>query len=111
MSAQTVDLSSWRAAAADDADRVATRADAYVDDERRHAVRLAVRLLAAPAQERPAPRKAAARRAVVMRLMVESLTRQARIVGIGDVHLPVCMACGSTVCRVRGPVVARGGVR
>lgn len=109
MSAQTVDLSSWRAAAADDADRVATRADGYVDDERRHAVRLAVRVLATAADQ--TPRRTAARRAVVMRLMVESLTRQARIVGIGDVHLPVCMACGSTECRVRGPVVARGGVR
>lgn len=74
----------WRAAAASDADRVATRAGDYVDALRRSAVRDSLDTLTDPGLD-CFPR--AAVREHVTRVLADSVEKQARLSGLGRVTI------------------------
>lgn len=75
----------WRAAAAGDADRAATTQEQYVDETRRSGVREAIAVLRG-AQTVGIP--AAERHAMAAKVLAESITRQARVSGLGHVTIP-----------------------
>lgn len=76
----------WRAAAAGDADRAATTQDQFVDATRRNSVRYSIAVLRG-AQTSGIP--AAERRSMVVKVLAESVTKQARVSGLGHVVIPV----------------------
>lgn len=77
----------WRAAAATDADRMATTTEQFVDQARRSGVRDALSVLRGAHRFDCFP--AAERQAVVAGILATSVEKQARVSGIGRVTIPV----------------------
>lgn len=77
----------WRAAAAVDADRAATTQAQFVDATRRDGVRESLRFLRGAHRFENYP--AADRRAHVLQLLATSVEKQARVSGLGRIHIPV----------------------
>lgn len=77
----------WRAGAADDADRAATTQEQFVDATRHEGVRDAIAVLRGAQIIGTYPRED--RRRDVAQLLAHSVERQARIAGVGRVHIPI----------------------
>ena len=77
----------WRAAAAGDADRDATTQEQFVDQTRRAGVRDAIAVLRGAQIIGTYPK--VERRSDVARILAASVEKQARVAGVGRVTIPV----------------------
>jgi hypothetical protein len=80
------DRPQWRAAASGDADRAATTQAQHVDQVRHADVRYALAVIRGAQTSGIA---AADRQAMAAKVLADSVERQARVAGLGRIHIPV----------------------